>query len=166
MFQDLDCSPLQQDHYHCQQLTLSLSAPYCFFSTVFVRHTLTNPQTHNPLCVSVFLSFIPQRWFILFLPLSSSSSSTPQPPSGSAPSSITLSGFLIPTLETPVPIQENNRLKKRIQSPEYLPFLCLCLCLPPSSPQISGKINSGEAKPELRGKSSTQGWQGSFQHGG
>lgn len=164
MFQDLDCSPLQQDHYHCQQLTLSLSL--LPIASSLQSLSVTHSQTHNPLCVSVFLSFIPQRWFISFLPLSSSSSSTPQPPSGSAPSSITLSGFLIPTLETPVPIQENNRLKKRIQSPEYLPFLCLCLCLPPSSPQISGKINSGEAKPELRGKSSTQGWQGSFQHGG
>lgn len=35
-------------------------------------HTFTHSHTfthnHNPLCVSVFLSFIPQRWFILFLP--------------------------------------------------------------------------------------------------
>lgn len=56
MFQDLDCSPLQQDHYHCQQLTLSLSAPYCFFSTVFVRHTLTNPQSSLCLSLSLFHS--------------------------------------------------------------------------------------------------------------
>lgn len=147
MFQDLDCSPLQQDHHAASS---RLSAPRRFFSTLFVRHTLTNPQ--SSLCLRLSLSFRRDDLFC-FSPLLLHSSAA----LGSAPSSITLSGFLIPTLETPVPIQENNRLKKRIQSPEYLPFLCLCLFLPPSSPQISGKINSREAKPESRGESSTRG---------
>lgn len=63
-FQDLDRSLPQQDHYPCQHLTCS--ALYRF--SLPVTHTHKPTILHPPLCVSVFLSFIPQRWFILFLP--------------------------------------------------------------------------------------------------
>lgn len=113
-FQDLDRSLPQKDPYHCQQLTCS--ALYRF--SLSVTHTDTHKLTilHPPLCVSAFHS---TEMIYFVSPLSSSS---PQPPSGSAPNSITLSGFLIPALETPVPIQESNRLKNAAQAPSISPF--------------------------------------------
>lgn len=119
-FQDLDCSLPQRDHYHCQHLTRSA----LYRLSLSATHTCTNThtQTHNPLAASLCLplsAFHSTEMIYFVSPLSSSS---PQPPSGSAPSSITLSGFLIPALETPVPIQENNRLKNAARAQSISPF--------------------------------------------
>lgn len=124
-------------------------------NTHIYTHTHTNSQSSTRLFVSLCLSlFHSTEMIYLASPLSSSS---PRLPSGSVPSSITLSPFLIPTLETPMPVQENNRLKTQPEPRVSPHFLSLYLCLPLSSQQISGKINLGEAKLELRGQSPTQG---------
>lgn len=100
--------------------TRPLPLPAPLFLFVCDTYTHTNSQSSTRLFVSPSLSLFHSTEMIYFVsPLSSSSL---QPPSGSASSSITLSRFLIPTLETPVPIQENNRLKNAAQAPSISPF--------------------------------------------
>lgn len=54
MFQDLECSPPQQVHYYCQHLTLS--APYRFFSVLFVCNTYTYTHTNSHTSTRLFVS--------------------------------------------------------------------------------------------------------------